>query len=166
MNEHQRERDYMVSYLDGYLSAAADVNGAVQEFSMGATLIPLNAANIEAALTRYAENLGWRLTSVTKGARWTEIETWLQTRLLSVPFGANDPQIGESVGDAKRYLAWKATDVAMFLSPEHNPGEIHYLSMERGDAVMMEGCCISYDNDLLVITSVHFPPGFRSSSSS
>jgi len=151
---NKQDREKVVSRLEGYLDAATAVNGAFREFVMIVNLMDIPDGGIEEAIIEHVaewEPHSFKLTSLSQGARWTDVERFLRGVLLSEPFGTEN-----IIADRRFNLAWQATDMIMFLSPDHQPKCIYNFEMYEEKAASVVGRVIEYDDDLLLLTHIHW----------
>jgi hypothetical protein len=143
-------RTLMAAELSGYLMAAMELCGVSSKYHGSAVLIPLEGRAIEVALRDQLAEWGEQLVSIREGSRWTEVEGALRNCLLPAPLG--DPALAQHANAARvrHMLAWRATDLIMFLSPAQKPLAMYYLQIERPDWVD-QAWAVRYENDALLV---------------
>lgn len=153
------ERQEIAARLDGYLDALASVDGRFREYVMGALLLGLAGRSAEGALAEHfgsGEHHRFEIASVTRGDSWTEVEQFLRRNVLEAPVYRADEAGDADLEQTRGELAFQASDMVMFLSPEHRPQGIYHLVLTESKALSSVGCAIEYETDLLLITRTHW----------
>ncbi len=153
------ERQEIAARLDGYLDALASVDGRFREYVMGALLLDLAGRSVASALAGHfgsSEHHRFAITSMIRGESWTEIEDFLRQNVLSAPAFRADDRASADLEKTRGELAFQASDMVMFLSPEQSPRGIHHLVLTEDTALSSVGCAVEYENDLLLIQRTHW----------
>jgi len=153
------ERKEIAARLDGYLDALASVDGRFREYVMGAQLLDVTGRSVEVVLAEhFRSNVhhSFEIASMTRGERWTEVEGFIRRNALVAPvFQASEACDGD-LAKTRYELAFQASDMVMFLSPDHRPQAIHHLVLTERKALSSVGCAVEYETDLLLITRTHW----------
>ena len=153
------QRQANASRLDGYLDALASIDGRFRDFVMSAVLLDLGgreAEEVVAAHVAGSEFHNFEVVKVTRGARWTEVEHFLRQNLLTEPLGMTNIPREDGLGKTRDELAFQATDMVMFLSPNHAPQGIFHFVLSEQKALSSVGCAIQYEEDVLFIQRTHW----------
>ncbi|WP_255991982.1 hypothetical protein [Chitinolyticbacter albus] len=159
----KEERLQLVARLDGYLDAAASVNGEFRDFVASAQLIPKNGYNVTQMLQHFVAS--WepahacKIVSLSDAHKWTAIESFLEQALLTCPF--NEPSMARSlhVQERRFELAFQASDMVMFLSPNHKPTACYRAELVSKLVHTAQICVVEYESDYLVLTNIHWRTG-------
>ena len=153
------QRQAYASRLDGYLDALASIDGRFREFVMSVVLLDLGGRDAEAVVAEHvtgSEHHNFQVVKMTRGERWTEVEQFLRQNLLTKPLGIEDIAREAGLEKTRGELAFQATDMVMFLSPNHSPQGILHLVLSEQNAVSSVGCAIQYEQDVLLIQRTHW----------
>ena len=153
------DRQAEASRLDGYLDALASTDGRFREFVMSAVLLDLSGRNAEEVVAEHltgSEHHNFEIAEITRGERWTEVEQLLRRNLLTKPLGMEDVDRESSLERTRDELVFQATDMVMFLSPNHAPRGILHLRPGEPKAISSVGCVIQYEEDLRLIQRTHW----------
>ena len=153
------QRQANASRLDGYLDALAFVDGRFREFVMSAVLLDLGGRGAEEVVAEHvagSEHHTFQVVKMTRGERWTEVEQFLRQNLLIKPLGMTDIALEDGLEKIRDELAFQATDMVMFLSPNHSPQGIVHLVLSEQKAISSVGCAIQYEEDVLFIQRTHW----------
>jgi hypothetical protein len=126
---------------------------------MSAVLLDLGGRNAEEVVTEHlagSEHHNFEIAEMTRGERWTEVEQFLRRNLLTKPLGMMDVDRESSLENTRDELAFQATDMVMFLSPNHAPRGILHLRLSEPKAISSVGCVVQYEEDLLLIQRTHW----------
>jgi len=157
INSAQRQAE--ASRLDGYLDALASVDGRFREFVMSAVLLKLGERGAEEVVAEHlagSEHHNFEIVRLTRGERWTEVEQFLRENLLTRPLGTMGIDQLQGLEETRNELAFQATDMVMFLSPNHSPQGILHLVLSEREAISSVGCAIEFEEDVLLIQRTHW----------
>ena len=154
-NPGKQERRRIVSELNGYLDAISAIDGRYHQHKMGARLIRKRGRNAEQALQQdldliHSED---RIITVSAPARWTDVEFYLRHAFLQTPLAKPWEEFDSALTDARRVLAFRTSDLVMFLARDMRPGNLWHVELSHPDASSFSGCLIDYPRDALWITS-------------
>lgn len=152
----KQQRRILLASLNAYLDAIASMQGRYRDHIMSARLLPKRGRTPELVLRdALATELDIRIVSISPPARWTDVEHYLHWEFLQAPFSKPAHDFDETLADTRKTLAFKASDLVMFLAPRMEPGGLWRVELWHVHASRYSGCLIDYPGDMLWITSWH-----------
>lgn len=152
----KQQRRILLASLNGFLDATASMQGRYRDQLMHACLLPKRGRTPELVLrAALAVEPETRIVSISAAAHWTDIEHYLRAEFLQAPFSKVEHDFDDALTSARRVLAFRATDLVMFLAPRMAPGDLWRVELSHPHAKRYSGCLIDYRSDVLWIMSRH-----------
>jgi hypothetical protein len=152
----KQQRRILLASLNGSLDAIASMQGRYRDHMMHAGLLPKRGRTPELVLrAELAAEPDTRVVSISAPAHWTDVEHYLRDEFLQAPFSKPAHDFDETLADTRKTLAFKASDLVMFLAPGMEPGDLWRAELSHPHANRYTGCLIDYDGDILWLWSLH-----------
>ncbi len=152
----KQQRHTLLASIDGYLDAIASMQGRYREHVMNACLLQKRGRSPERTLRMaLAKCEGTRIVSISAPAHWANVEHYLREEFLQAPLSKPAQDFCDALIDARRMLAFRVTDLIMFLAPRMEPGNLWQVELSHRHASRYNGCLIDYPSDVLWIISRH-----------
>lgn len=154
-NPGKQERHRIVSELNGYLDTISAIDGRYRQHRMSARLIRKRGCSAEQALRQDLDLIDSesRILGVSAPARWTDVESYFRREFLQTPLAKPAEDFDSALPDARNVLAFRTSDLVMFLARDMNPGNLWHVELSHPNASSLSGCLIDYHRDALWITS-------------
>lgn len=158
----KQQRRTLLASLDGYLDAIASMQGRYRDHVMNACLLQKRGRTAEPTLrAALAKQPDTRIVSISPPARWMEVERYMREECLQAPFSTPAHDFGDTLANTRDTLAFKVSDLVMFLAPRMEPGDLWRVELSHPHAARCTGCLIDYRSDVLWIMSRHQATSLR-----
>lgn len=152
----KQQRRTLLASIEGYLDAIASMQGRYRDHVMNACLLQKRGRTPERTLrAALASWEGTRIVSFSAPTCWTDVEHYLRKEFLQAPLSKPAQDFGDALIDARRVLAFRVSDLVMFLAPRMEPGDLWRVELSHPHANRYTGCLIEYGGDVLWISSQH-----------
>jgi hypothetical protein len=152
----KQQRRILLASLNAYLDAITSVQGRYRDHMMSARLLPKRGRTPELVLRdALAAERDTRIVSISPPARWTDVEHYLHGEFLQAPFSKPAHDFDETLADTRKTLAFKASDLVMFLAPRMEPGDLWRVELSDLHASRYTGCLIDCGGEMLWLWSFH-----------
>lgn len=152
----KQQRRILLASLNGFLDATASIQGRYRDQRMHACLLPKRGRTPERLLrAALAAEPDTRIVSISAAAHWTDVEHYLRAEFLQTPFSTQAGRFDETLAETRKALAFKASDLVMFLAPRMEPGDLWRVELSDLHASRYTGCLLDCGGEMLWLWSFH-----------